>query len=92
MTAVGAPPCAISRFGIRCAITTNASAIVAFAITGNILWGLGLAMGVANLTGGYLGARTALTRGNAFIRKVFLLVVGALAIKLAWDTFFTYWG
>ena len=39
-----------------------------------------------------LGARTALTRGNAFIRKVFLLVVGALAIKLAWDTFFTYWG
>mgnify|MGYP001019974179 CR=1 FL=1 len=73
-------------------LTTNASAIVAFAITGNILWGLGLAMGVANLTGGYLGARTALTRGNAFIRKVFLLVVGALAIKLAWDTFFTYWG
>ena len=73
-------------------LTTNASALVAFTITGNILWGLGLSMGVANLTGGFLGARAALTRGNGFVRKVFLLVVGALAIKLAWDTVQTYWG
>ncbi len=72
-------------------LTTNASAIVAFTITGNILWGLGLVMGLANLIGGYLGARTALSRGNGFVRTVFLLVVGALAIKLAWDTFWTYW-
>ena len=73
-------------------LTTNASALVAFAITGNILWGLGLSMGAANLVGGYLGARAALTRGNGFVRKVFLVVVGALAIKLAWDTVQTYWG
>jgi len=72
-------------------LTTNAAALVAFAITGSILWGLGLSMGVANLTGGYLGARTALTRGNRFVRKVFLVVVGTLAIKLAWDTVQTYW-
>lgn len=73
-------------------LTTNAAAIVAFAITGNLLWGLGLAMGLANLTGGFLGARTALTRGNAFIRRVFLLVVTALAAKLAWDTWHLYLG
>ncbi len=73
-------------------LTTNASALVAFAVTGNILWGLGLSMGAANLVGGYLGARAALTRGNGFVRKVFLVVVGALAIKLAWDTVQTYWG
>ncbi|MFT3861588.1 sulfite exporter TauE/SafE family protein [Micropruina sp.] len=73
-------------------LTTNASAIVAFAITGNLLWGLGLAMGVANLTGGFLGARTALTRGNGFVRQVFLMVVGALALKLAWDTWVSYVG
>jgi len=73
-------------------LTTNAAALVAFAISGNILWGLGLAMGLANLTGGFLGARTALSRGNAFIRRIFLLVVSALAIKLAWDTVQTYWG
>ncbi|MFT3970562.1 MAG: TSUP family transporter [Micropruina sp.] len=73
-------------------LTTNAAAIVAFAITGNILWGLGLLMGVANLTGGFLGARTALKQGNAFVRNVFLLVVSALALKLAWDTWFSYFG
>ena len=50
-----------------------------------------MVMGLAKLTGGYLGARTALSRGNGFVRTVFLLVVGALAIKLAWDTFWTYW-
>ena len=73
-------------------LTTNAAAIVAFALTGNILWGLGLAMGAANLTGGFLGARTALKHGNAFVRKVFLVVVFALALKLAWDTWFSYLG
>ena len=72
-------------------LTTNASAILAFTITGNLLWGLGLVMGVANLTGGFLGARTALSRGNGFVRTVFLLVVAALAIKLGGDTFWTYW-
>ena len=73
-------------------LTTNLAAIVAFSVTGNLLWGLGLAMGVANLTGGFLGARTALKHGNGFVRKVFLLVVSALAVKLAWDTWFTYLG
>lgn len=73
-------------------LTTNLAAIVAFTVTGNLLWGLGLAMGAANLTGGFLGARTALKHGNAFVRKVFLLVVSALALKLAWDTWFSYFG
>ena len=34
-------------------------------------------MGAANLIGGYLGARTAISRGNAFVRKVFLIVLAA---------------
>jgi uncharacterized membrane protein YfcA len=42
-------------------------------------------MGAANLMGGYLGARTAISQGNAFVRKVFLIVLSALIIKLAYD-------
>jgi uncharacterized membrane protein YfcA len=42
-------------------------------------------MGAANLIGGYLGARTAISRGNAFVRKVFLIVLSALIIKLSYD-------
>lgn len=67
-------------------LTTNLAAIVAFGLSGSILWGLAVCMAVANVAGGFLGARTALARGNAFVRRVFLVVVGALALKLAWDT------
>ena len=49
------------------------------------MWGLGLAMGVCNIAGGWLGAHTAIRRGSAFVRVVFLAVVGALVLKLGYD-------
>ena len=67
-------------------LVTNLAALAVFAAHGTILWGLGLSMGAANLLGGYLGARTAIARGSAFVRRVFLVVVAALALKLAYDT------
>ena len=33
-----------------------------------------------------LGASTAINKGNSFVRKVFLVVVAALALRLAYDT------
>jgi uncharacterized membrane protein YfcA len=67
-------------------LVTNLSAILVFGLNGSVLWKLGLVMGAANLVGGFLGARTALNRGNAFVRQVFLAVVAALIVKLAYDT------
>ncbi|SDS17890.1 hypothetical protein SAMN04488543_1225 [Friedmanniella luteola] len=67
-------------------LVTNLSAIAVFAAHGSVLWALGLAMGAANLVGGFLGARTALRQGNGFVRKVFLAVVAALVLKLTYDT------
>ena len=64
---------------------TNLAAIVVFAQAGAILWVLGLSMGAANLVGGFLGARTAISRGNAFIRQVFLIVLAGLVIRLCYD-------
>ena len=66
-------------------LVTNLSAIAVFAASGSILWVLGLVMGAANLVGGLLGARTAISRGNAFIRRVFLVVLAGLIIKLTYD-------
>ena len=66
-------------------LTTNVAAILVFGLSGNILWGLGLAMGAANIVGGFLGASLALRHGNHFVRKVFLAVIVALGLKLAWD-------
>ncbi len=67
-------------------LVTNLSAIAVFAAHGSVLWQLGLMMGAANLVGGFLGARTAISKGNGFVRKVFLVVVAALAVRLAYDT------
>jgi uncharacterized membrane protein YfcA len=66
-------------------LATNLSAITVFAVHGTILWRLGLLMGAANLVGGLLGSRTAISRGSGFIRRVFLLVVAALVLKLSYD-------
>lgn len=72
-------------------LTTNVAAIAVFGWHGELLIGLGLAMAAANLTGGLLGARMALKHGNGFVRRVFLVVVGVLALKLGWDTLALFW-
>ena len=66
-------------------MATNAGALMFFLPHGSLLWGLGLVLGAANMAGGYLGARTAVSRGSKFIRIVFLVVVGALILKLGSD-------
>ena len=67
-------------------LTTNVAALFVFGFSGNILWGLGLCMGAANLCGGLIGARTALKHGNVFVRRVFLVVICVLGAKVAYDT------
>lgn len=64
---------------------TNLGALVVFALHGAPLWVLGLLMGTANVVGGYVGARMAVARGSGFVRVVFLVVVAALVVRLAWD-------
>ena len=66
-------------------MATNIGALLLFAPSGALLWGLGLVLGAANMAGGYVGARMAVSRGNRFIRWVFLAVVAALAVKLGID-------
>lgn len=66
-------------------LATNAGALMFFLPHGSLLWGVGLVLGGANMAGGYLGARTAVTQGSKFIRIVFLIVVAVLIVKLGID-------
>jgi len=68
---------------VNCA--TNLGALLFFVPHGSVFWGLGLLLGVANMVGAYLGARTATTRGSRFIRIAFLVVVTVLIARLGWD-------
>lgn len=61
---------------------TNAAALCVFIPQGAVLWQLGLAMGAANLVGGYLGARIAIDRGAGFVRAFFILVVSAFVVRI----------
>jgi uncharacterized membrane protein YfcA len=67
---------------------TNFSALVLFAIQGQVWWHLALAMALANMVGSLIGTRLALQHGAGFVRIVFICVVGALILKASYDTWF----
>ena len=60
-------------------------ALLFFVPHGSVFWGPGILLGAANMLGGYLGSRTATTRGSRFIRVAFLVVVTALIARVGWD-------
>lgn len=64
---------------------TNLGALIFFVPAGHVVWPLGLAMGAANLVGGYVGARMAVAKGSRFVRVVFVVVVGVLICRLGYD-------
>ena len=64
---------------------TNLSALALFAWGGHVLWVLGAAMALSNLAGSQVGTRLAIRRGSAWVRRVFLVVVSALVLRLAYD-------
>jgi uncharacterized membrane protein YfcA len=61
---------------------TNVAALLVFALQGAVMWRVGLVVGVCNLAGSYLGARTAVARGSRFVRLFFVLVVGAFTVRI----------
>jgi uncharacterized membrane protein YfcA len=64
---------------------TNLAALVIFIPAGAVMWKVGLLMGLGNLMGGYVGARTAVAQGAGFVRVVFVIVVGAFIVKIGLD-------
>jgi hypothetical protein len=42
---------------------------------------------VCQIAGSLIGTRLALKHGSGFVRKLFLVVVGLLIVKTAFDTF-----
>ena len=68
-------------------VATNVAAISYFAPNGYFIASGALVMALGNVGGSFVGTHLALRHGSAFVRKAFLLVVSALIVKFAWDTF-----
>jgi uncharacterized membrane protein YfcA len=64
---------------------TNLAALCVFVPQHDVLWRTGLVMGVCNLVGGYLGARTAVARGAPFVRIFFIVVVSGFIVRIGGD-------
>jgi len=64
---------------------TNMAALCVFVPQGAVLWKVGVVMGACNLAGGYVGARTAVSRGTRFVRVFFIVVVSAFIIRIGGD-------
>ena len=67
---------------------SNVAALVLFGWKGHVWWHVVAFTAVANVAGSLLGARLAIRHGSGVVRVFFLLVVGALLIKTAGQTYF----
>lgn len=67
-------------------VATNLAALVYFLPNGFWLPLLAAAMASSNVAGSATGTWLALRHGSAFVRRVFLAVVGILILRFAWDT------
>jgi uncharacterized protein len=64
---------------------TNVAALLVFAVQGAVMWRVGLVVGLCNLLGSYVGARTAVSKGSGFVRVFFVVVVVAFIVKIGSD-------
>jgi uncharacterized membrane protein YfcA len=67
---------------------SNIAALTVFIISGQVDYVVGLCMGLSVMVGAFFGARTAISGGSKFIRPVFITVVLALTVRLAWQHWF----
>lgn len=66
---------------------TNLSALLYFAFANHILYHIALPMAACNVLGSMVGARLAILKGSQFVRILFLVVVTAFVIRIAYDVF-----
>jgi hypothetical protein len=54
-------------------------------LSGFVVWTVALPLVIGNMLGSYVGSKLAIRKGDAFIRRVFLLVVLGLIARVIWQ-------
>lgn len=72
-------------------VIADLASLVFFLFHHYVLFHLALPMMVCNVAGSYTGSRMAILRGNAFIRKVFIVVVAGIVVRFGWDVVGIWW-
>jgi uncharacterized membrane protein YfcA len=68
-------------------VASNLGSLIVFAAGGQVLWLLGLTMGLGAMTGAVIGSRLATRHGAAVIRPLLVTVSLLLTTKLIWNWF-----
>ena len=61
---------------------TNLGAFLTLVFTGNMLFLLGIPMGIANALGAWVGARAAILKGSAFIKIIYAFIIVLVVLRL----------
>ncbi|MFJ2744712.1 sulfite exporter TauE/SafE family protein [Streptomyces sp. NPDC087440] len=64
-------------------LASNVGALVAFVISGHILWLIGIPMLLANIAGNWIGSKTALKGGAKVVRRTLVASMSVLFVSLA---------
>lgn len=68
-------------------VVANFGALIAFAIGGHVLWGLGLIMAVGQYIGAHLGSRLVYRKGNKLVKPMLAGVSMAFFAKILYDAY-----
>lgn len=80
----------LTRAAANCKLlnaTTNAAALTAFALGGQVLYLLGIAMAAGAMLGGFLGSHFAMRHGARIIRPLMVIASLAMTANLVWKWF-----
>ena len=66
-------------------LTTNLSALAVFLVNGKVLLPLGIAAGLCNMAGNYLGSHRFSKDGVLIVRPVILVVLVIFFVKTVWE-------
>ncbi|MGD9212001.1 MAG: TSUP family transporter [Desulfobacteraceae bacterium] len=67
--------------------TSNAVSLTAFALGDNVVYSVGIIMGLGQGVGAYLGSRVVIYKGARLVRILLITVIGATICKLIYDTY-----
>ncbi|MSN97094.1 TSUP family transporter [Campylobacter sp. FMV-PI01] len=67
--------------------TSNIAALIVFTFAGEILWKIGILMGIAQMLGSYIGSNLVIKKDVKFIKTLFLAMVVVTILKIFLDIF-----
>jgi len=68
-------------------VATNLASILVIGFNASIMWKVGIALGIVNLAGGFLGSHVAINKGSEFFRKFYLVFTFVFIVRVLFDLF-----